>query len=813
MAHHADSRGVGNADLHSLLHRRRHAFDDREPGLARPEDDVGLQDGVAEARERRKVVWLAVRRAHPPMHAVGQPLVQIHDRRVTFPRFVSGRIEQRRLETLAAIGFVFDDLASAPRVLLAERVRLRDRLYGIESRSADVDRRRIVERFRGELKDADAIAWLAHVRRWGAYADVTEAERQALLLRELARDRRIESALPLDSASDGRSARTQAQPPISGSLRPDAEHAHVHRTRRIDCVFVGIEPRVAESDLVRGAVGEPDGAGAVSRNLPQIEFVVQDDALVVDGPAGDAERRLLFDGCVRFAIDERRADVLRDVRRRARRRIDRPVVIVLKEQHVSAARAHLRDVIVGAFLDLRALARGEIDKIQIRRRPADAAVHRVRRPVRGVGERLMLHRRDLFGHFLSELHETVGREMPGREHAAFAVRFRAHLLLRQHVGVAPVPHVDARRFVGRRGAVLRVGDMEVASAARRRRSGRHCAGLNPARDPEKHDPVIRPGRLSIRHNPHPGGERLIGGRIVHVPAFGCVAELRPRERDVRRPIVAVVALRAQHCEIVGVLSPREAGVDCRRGIEHPQRAGLRVEQLHAVSGLVRDRNRQREEPASVLPRKLADVTERHIAAVGKMSNHEGRTHGTIVFGRRRCVGRRLLLGLWRVPPQGEVRAARVERERLDVVQHRLLATLQIENPGLLVDRLLFVSQFVFLRLREADAVRRPSRVGGKHRLRAEWNRRRRPIGNLEDPKLVLAIRTVDAVCEPVAVAGQPVLHRLKRLPPSILRWRDRRFALSAAMYQRSDYGADEREPNRSGFHLNLTTGRNYFIIT
>src|SRR5205823_3126788 len=51
-------------------------------------------------------------------------------------------------------------------------------------------------------RHADAIAWLAHVRGWGAYADVAEAERQALLLRELASDRRTESALPLDSASD-----------------------------------------------------------------------------------------------------------------------------------------------------------------------------------------------------------------------------------------------------------------------------------------------------------------------------------------------------------------------------------------------------------------------------------------------------------------------------------------------------------------------------------------------------------------------------------------------------------------------------------
>src|SRR5206468_10073938 len=51
-------------------------------------------------------------------------------------------------------------------------------------------------------RHADAIAWLAHVRGWGAYADATERDRQVLLLRQLAGDRRVEGALPLDNASD-----------------------------------------------------------------------------------------------------------------------------------------------------------------------------------------------------------------------------------------------------------------------------------------------------------------------------------------------------------------------------------------------------------------------------------------------------------------------------------------------------------------------------------------------------------------------------------------------------------------------------------
>ena len=48
----------------------------------------------------------------------------------------------------------------------------------------------------------DAIAWLAGIRGWGAYADATEPQRQAMLVRALTASEHEPRALPLDRASD-----------------------------------------------------------------------------------------------------------------------------------------------------------------------------------------------------------------------------------------------------------------------------------------------------------------------------------------------------------------------------------------------------------------------------------------------------------------------------------------------------------------------------------------------------------------------------------------------------------------------------------
>ncbi|PYR24229.1 MAG: phosphoenolpyruvate carboxylase [Acidobacteria bacterium] len=51
-------------------------------------------------------------------------------------------------------------------------------------------------------RHADAVAWIARTRGWGAYGDASESDRQALLLRQLTAGERVAEPLPLATASD-----------------------------------------------------------------------------------------------------------------------------------------------------------------------------------------------------------------------------------------------------------------------------------------------------------------------------------------------------------------------------------------------------------------------------------------------------------------------------------------------------------------------------------------------------------------------------------------------------------------------------------
>ena len=61
------------------------ALDDRQARLARAEDDVGLENEVARARERGRVVVVALGRRDEAVHAVRQPLVHVDDHRILLP--------------------------------------------------------------------------------------------------------------------------------------------------------------------------------------------------------------------------------------------------------------------------------------------------------------------------------------------------------------------------------------------------------------------------------------------------------------------------------------------------------------------------------------------------------------------------------------------------------------------------------------------------------------------------------------------------------------------------------------------------------
>ena len=66
-------------------------------------------------------------------------------------------------------------------------------------------------------------------------------------------------------------------------------------------------------DLILGPIGKSCGVRAVGRNLPEIEFVVEDYGGVALGPAGRTEGRLLLDGVIGFEVSECRRNRLRDV--------------------------------------------------------------------------------------------------------------------------------------------------------------------------------------------------------------------------------------------------------------------------------------------------------------------------------------------------------------------------------------------------------------------------------------------------------------------------------------------------------------------
>jgi len=137
--------------------------------------------------------------------------------------------------------------------------------------------------------------------------------------------------------------------------------------------------------------------------------------------------------------------------------------------------------------------------------------------------------------------------------------------------------------------------------------------------------------------------------------------MRPRERHVRWTIVAIVCPAAQHREVRGRFPPREAVVCRRRRIEDAKRAGLGVEQLDAVPGLVLGRDRNGQQAAFVLPREFGDVAEGGVAAGGQMTHDQRRARGAIGFRRRR-IAAWFLVRLRRISPHRKVRAARVEGE-------------------------------------------------------------------------------------------------------------------------------------------------------
>ena len=226
------------------------------PGSRGRNDDVGLQEHVAEAGEDRRVVRFAIGRAAPAVEPVRQPLVHVDDHRILPARLVAGRVEQGALQPLAALVLVLDELGRAPCVVAGERVRLRDRSGAFQFRPADHDVRRIVERLDGVGVDL-GILGLCEAR------DALVVEHEWL------------------------QSGTGIEPRVAGLLGPDAEEAEMDRLAGVDPLFVGIEPRISMPDLLGRAIGQPRGARSVRGHPPRVELVVEDHGLVVLRPPGE----------------------------------------------------------------------------------------------------------------------------------------------------------------------------------------------------------------------------------------------------------------------------------------------------------------------------------------------------------------------------------------------------------------------------------------------------------------------------------------------------------------------------------------------
>ena len=94
-------------------------------------------------------------------------------------------------------------------------------------------------------------------------------------------------------------------PRVTGPLGAHAELRH----RSIGCArsihsASGSRRTYTMPDLTRCAARQPRRAGAIGLHFPDVEFVVEQNALIVCGPARDAERRFVRACIVRFPVGE-----------------------------------------------------------------------------------------------------------------------------------------------------------------------------------------------------------------------------------------------------------------------------------------------------------------------------------------------------------------------------------------------------------------------------------------------------------------------------------------------------------------------------
>ena len=245
-----------------------------------------------------------------------------------------------------------------------------------------------------------------------------------------------------------------AQNRVTGLLGPAAFQAHIHglgKIYRFRCAGAtaaapatpastraGGHADVAMAHFLRTAVGETLRFGAIGEDFPQVVRVVNDDAVVVLGPAGHTVGRLLAHGVVVLFVGETDFRILGDVAGGARFQIVDPEIAFLEIQGVAAAGTELhgrRDV----FRHLGARAGVEVDLVDVREIAAEHGVVLIRHAIERQRARAVSRQPHVFLDVGGKRHQFVRGQVPRRRRIAVAVARRGQLLLADDVDVLPVP--------------------------------------------------------------------------------------------------------------------------------------------------------------------------------------------------------------------------------------------------------------------------------------------------------------------------------------------------------------------------------------
>ncbi len=386
---------------------------------------------------------------------------------------------------------------------------------------------------------------------------------------------------------------------------------------------------------------------SVDRDLPEVEAVVHEHRLLGRGEAGEPVRAPLRHRMVVLGVHEADFELAGEIRARAALEVEHVPLAVLLVRGVSAARAQRRAV-EGLGQDLRALAAGDVDRIDVAILAARHELARVRSFVRRQRGGAVLRQLHGLLRVDAQAHDRRLADVPGNKRGARAILVRADLLLVELAHVLPVPD-------------LHLGRRQLA-----RRAALGCdLGLTLRDAEEQRRPVVGPGRRAVRGDAKSGRERPVVREIIYLFRSGGSCST-PGQHRVRGVGERAVRLAAHGREIGRVRAPRETGVDRVARVEGLDRPRSRVEHLDTVPGAAVDVDRHGEHRAVFAPRGLRDVAERQLGARLEVSHdHVGRSASAR-----------------RIAAQRDVRSVAAQRVRLHVVERRERARSQVDDAYL-----------------------------------------------------------------------------------------------------------------------------------